>query len=99
MTSANFHISYASVANALFEHIEQDLLLLTTALLDDDDESPTIHRYPQNVVPAQAGTQGTMRSHYIKRGDYSSKLGFPPARERRAYERERRAYDSGVEGT
>lgn len=40
MTSANFHISYASVANALFEHIEQDLLLLTTALLDDDDESP-----------------------------------------------------------
>jgi len=40
MTSANFHISYASVAIALFEHIEQDLLLLTTALLDDDEESP-----------------------------------------------------------
>lgn len=40
MTSTNFHISYASVANALFEHIEQDLLLLTTALLDDDEELP-----------------------------------------------------------
>ena len=40
MTSATFHVCYASVANALFEHIEQDLLLLTTALLDDDDELP-----------------------------------------------------------
>jgi hypothetical protein len=38
MTSANFLISYASVANALFEHIEQDLLLLTTALIDDDED-------------------------------------------------------------
>lgn len=65
MTSANFQISYASVANALFEHIEQDLLLLTTALLDDDDESPVLQRRLNNVVPA----------------------------------RERRAYDSGVEGT
>jgi len=37
MTSATFHVCYASVANALFEHIEQDLLLLTTAILDDDD--------------------------------------------------------------
>lgn len=41
MTSASFHVCYASVANALFEHIEQDLLLLTTALLDDDDECPS----------------------------------------------------------
>ena len=40
MTSANFHVCYASVANALFEHIEQDLLLLTTALLDDDEAVP-----------------------------------------------------------
>jgi hypothetical protein len=40
MTSANFHVCYASVANALFEHIEQDLLLLTTALLDDDEGAP-----------------------------------------------------------
>lgn len=51
MTSANFHISYASVANALFEHIEQDLLALTTALLDDDDELP--HRfesYPTSLL-------------------------------------------------
>jgi len=40
MTSADFHRCYASVANALFEHIEQDLLLLTTALLDDDDDLP-----------------------------------------------------------
>lgn len=38
MTSANFHVCYASVANALFEHIEQDLLLLTTALIDDDED-------------------------------------------------------------
>ena len=91
MTSANFHISYASVAIALFEHIEQDLLALTTALLDDDEESSTIHSYPKNVVPAQAGTQDTMHSHDIKRGDYSSRLGFPPARERRAY-------DSDTEG-
>lgn len=41
MTSATFHVCYASVANALFEHIEQDLLLLATALLDDDDELPS----------------------------------------------------------
>lgn len=40
MTSADFHHCYASVANALFEHIEQDLLVLTTALLDDDDDLP-----------------------------------------------------------
>lgn len=92
MTSANFHISYASVAIALFEHIEQDLLALTTALLDDDDELSTIHCYPKNVVPAQAGTQDTTRSHYVKRCDDSSTPGFPPPRERRAY-------DSGVEGT
>ena len=38
MTSANFHVCYASVANTLFEHIEQDLLLLTTALIDEDEE-------------------------------------------------------------
>ncbi|WP_312511199.1 hypothetical protein [Massilia sp.] len=38
MTSANFHVCYASVANALFEHIEQDLLLLTTALIDEDED-------------------------------------------------------------
>ena len=91
MTSANFHISYASVANALFEHIEQDLLALTTAFLDDDEELPTLHHQRKNVVPAQAGTQDTMRSHYIERGDYSSRLGFlagapSPARERRAYD-------------
>ncbi|MBQ5946966.1 hypothetical protein [Massilia sp. ST3] len=40
MTSATFHVCYASVASALFEHIEQDLLLLTTALLDDDEAQP-----------------------------------------------------------
>ncbi|MEH6435759.1 hypothetical protein [Massilia sp. DD77] len=40
MTSANFQVCYASVAIALFEHIEQDLLLLTTALLDDDEAQP-----------------------------------------------------------
>ena len=85
MTSADFKISYASVANALFEHIEQDLLILTTALLDDDDELPALHSRPQNVVPAQAGTQVTMICRYVKRCDYSSKLGFPPSRERRAY--------------
>ena len=43
MTSANFHVCYASVASALFEHIEQDLLLLTTALLDDDEAQPQRH--------------------------------------------------------
>lgn len=43
MTSANFHVCYASVASALFEHIEQDLLLLTTALLDDDEAHPQRH--------------------------------------------------------
>ena len=96
MTSANFHISYASVANALFEHIEQDLLALTTAFLDDDEESSTIHGYPKHVVPAQAGTQATMRSHYIKRGDYSSKLGFLAGAPSPA--RDRRAYDSDTEG-
>lgn len=41
MTSADFHVCYASVADALFEHIEQDLLLLTTALIDDDDAPPS----------------------------------------------------------
>ena len=51
MTSANFHISYASVANALFEHIEQDLLLLTTALLDDDEELlPLFEPYPTTLL-------------------------------------------------
>lgn len=51
MTSANFHISYASVANALFEHIEQDLLLLTTALLDDDEELPLrVEPYPATLL-------------------------------------------------
>ncbi|AWL06595.1 hypothetical protein ACFOHT_23385 [Massilia oculi] len=51
MTSANFHISYASVANALFEHIEQDLLLLTTALLDDDEELPRLFEpYPTTLL-------------------------------------------------
>ena len=96
MTSANFQMSYASVANALFEHIEQDLLALTTALLDDDEDRPALHRWPQNVVPAEAGTQGTMRSHYIKRGDYSSKLGFLAGAPSPA--RDRRAYDSDTEG-
>lgn len=38
MTSTHFHVCYASVADALFEHIEQDLLLLTTVLIDDDEE-------------------------------------------------------------
>ncbi|WP_137173328.1 hypothetical protein [Massilia sp. HP4] len=65
MTSANFQMSYASVANALFEHIEQDLIALTTALLDDDEELPTLHRQRKNADPAQ---------------------------------RDRRAYDSGVDG-
>lgn len=41
MNSANFQFCYASVANTLFEHIEQDLLLLTTAFLDDDEELPS----------------------------------------------------------
>ena len=51
MTSANFHLSYASVANALFEHIEQDLLLLTTALLDDDEELPRrFEPYPATLL-------------------------------------------------
>ena len=104
MTSANFHISYASVTNALFEHIEQDLLILTTALLDDDEELPALHPRPQNVVPAQAGTQVNMICRYVKRCDYSSRLGFPPPRERRAFlgfppARERRAYGSGIKGT
>jgi hypothetical protein len=90
MTSANFHISYASVANALFEHIEQDLLALTTALLDDDDETPALHRRTGNVVPAEAGTQASATCCYIKRYD-SFNLGFPPARERRAY-------NGGVDG-
>ncbi|MEW7849307.1 hypothetical protein AB2N08_11445 [Massilia aurea] len=38
MTSADFHVCYASVTDTLFEYIEQDLTLLTTALLDDDDD-------------------------------------------------------------
>ncbi|OON61945.1 hypothetical protein B0920_00110 [Massilia sp. KIM] len=50
MTSANFHVCYASVANALFEHIEQDLLLLTTALLDDD-EPPPLRPLPDCLPP------------------------------------------------
>ena len=55
MTSANFHVCYASVASALFEHIEQDLLLLTTALLDDDEAHPQRH-LPDTVrgaIPVQ----------------------------------------------
>jgi len=59
MTSANFHVCYASVANALFEHIEQDLLLLTTALIDDDEDVlfqpapdvPTALMMPEQVPP------------------------------------------------
>ena len=46
MTSASFHVCYASVASALFEHIEQDLLLLTTALLDDD-ETGSLRQAPE----------------------------------------------------
>ena len=58
MTSASFQISYASVANALFEHIEQDLLALTTALLDDEDESPR-HVDPCTASPVtHDGTVG-----------------------------------------
>jgi hypothetical protein len=38
MTSADFHVCYASVTDTLFEHIEQDLMVLTTARLDDDDD-------------------------------------------------------------
>jgi hypothetical protein len=59
MTSANFHVCYASVANALFEHIEQDLLLLTTALIDDDEDVmfqpapgvPTALMMPEEMPP------------------------------------------------
>jgi hypothetical protein len=59
MTSANFHVCYASVANALFEHIEQDLLLLTTALIDDDEDvmfqpapsAPTALMAPEDMPP------------------------------------------------
>jgi len=54
MTSATFHVCYASVANALFEHIEQDLLLLTTALLDDDDGD-----LPSHSGLAEAGLPAT----------------------------------------
>lgn len=59
MTSATFRVCYASVANVLFEHIEQDLLALTTALLDDEDESPGSFppcQQRQNAAPAQAGS-------------------------------------------
>ena len=55
MTSANFHVCYASVASALFEHIEQDLLLLTTALLDDDEAQPQRH-LPGHLPDAVRGT-------------------------------------------
>jgi hypothetical protein len=55
MTSANFHVCYASVASALFEHIEQDLLLLTTALLDDDEAQPLryLPESTRGAVPVQ----------------------------------------------
>ena len=54
MTSANFHVCYASVANALFEHIEQDLLLLTTALIDDEEDMsmPPAPSMPIPSMPA-----------------------------------------------
>ena len=55
MTSANFHVCYASVADALFEHVEQDLLLLTTALIDDDEDFSSS---PEPVVPGLAPHQG-----------------------------------------
>jgi hypothetical protein len=55
MTSTNFHISYASVANALFEHIEQDLLLLTTALLDDEEELPRLFEPSPTTLLAHEG--------------------------------------------
>jgi len=51
MTSADFHVSYASVTDTLFEYIEQDLTLLTTALLDDDDDD-----VPERAFPASHGT-------------------------------------------
>jgi hypothetical protein len=58
MTSANFHVCYASVASALFEHIEQDLLLLTTALLDDDEAQPL--RYLPDTVRGTIPVQWDM---------------------------------------
>jgi len=57
MTSANFHVCYASVADALFEHIEQDLLLLTSALIDDDDDEDR-STSPQPAVPGLAAHDG-----------------------------------------
>jgi hypothetical protein len=52
MTSADFHICYASVTDTLFEHIEQDLLLLTTALLDDDEPTgPAFPHSPKTSFP------------------------------------------------
>ncbi|WP_020655992.1 hypothetical protein [Massilia niastensis] len=51
MTSSNFHVCYASVASALFEHIEQDLLLLTTALLDDDEGAPRTEACAPALLP------------------------------------------------
>jgi len=57
MTSANFHVCYASVADALFEHIEQDLLLLTSALIDDDDDEDS-STSPQPAVPGLAAHDG-----------------------------------------
>lgn len=61
MTSANFHVCYASVADALFEHIEQDLLLLTSALIDDeddDDDDEDRSTSPQPAVPGLAAHDG-----------------------------------------
>lgn len=84
MTSANFQISYASVANVLFEHIEQDLLVLTTANLDDDEDPPATRLRPECAGPVQAGTQADVTCRYVKRRGYTSRLAFPPPHERRA---------------
>jgi len=59
MTSATFHVCYASVANALFEHIEQDLLLLTTALLDDEDD---LSCFGERCEVGSAATPPTQRA-------------------------------------
>ena len=55
MTSAAFNVCYASVATALFEHIEQDLIHLTTALIDDDDDTARLPEPGTAALLAQDG--------------------------------------------
>ena len=51
MTSANFHVCYASVTTALFDHIEHDMLALSCAFIDDDDTVPPVW---QDALPPHA---------------------------------------------